>query len=182
MVGLSACNGSLKPNAKATATPTVLQTGETVTLDASSSNLHSGVGTYSWEIAKAPTGSSAEIQNPHDSVATFIPDLAGEYEFNVTVANEDWDDTASVTITALGALDPGATEVTVLVIHDSSTIHGWQPEKTVDDADTIIRSQYPSLVSGWEDGTILATEFNVPIADAFHPEKYQVINYEVSAM
>ena len=169
--------GNVQPQVN-TDVPDVVTVGEQVTLDASKT-VYDRDSTYTWNIDKAPYGSAAAIDNPHAKKTTFTPDLVGQYQFTVTVANKDFSDSETVTLTVIPELADGVTEVGVLVIHSQDTILGWQIGHTVDEAGDIIALEYPSLVDGWGDGSVLADVINVPIDNLSHPELYQVVDGEV---
>ena len=66
---------------------------ETITLDGSNSfdpdNAPSPL-TYAWTLVSVPAGSNlsqADISNPTSVTASFIPDVSGEYEFQLTVSD-----------------------------------------------------------------------------------------------
>jgi len=173
---LSAC-GYPQPNAQVK-NPDVVTVGKSVALDASGSYLDRD-STYTWTLDKAPYGSTAAIDNQHAKVTSITPDLPGQYQATITIANKVWSDSQTITITAIPELADGVTEVGVLVIHNQDTILGWQIGHTIDEAGTIIALQYPSLVTGWGDGSVKADIVNVPIADTSHPELYQVVDWNV---
>lgn len=61
---------------------------QTVLLDgsASASNLDKPIN-YSWQITKKPVGSNASILNNTDPKPSFIPDMTGDYELELTISN-----------------------------------------------------------------------------------------------
>jgi len=169
--------GNVQPIAKAT-TPEIASVGDTVILDASATLLDRDA-TYLWTIDSAPSGSTATIANPRAAKTSFVPDLPGRYTCTVTVANEDFRDVTSIIVTVIPAVADGVTEVGVLVIHSVDTLLGWQIGRTLAEAADLVALEYPSLVTGWNDGTIIATLINVPIADTPHPELYRVVDWVV---
>ncbi|NNF15970.1 MAG: hypothetical protein HKN70_04440 [Gammaproteobacteria bacterium] len=57
-----------------------------IPLDASkSSDMDGQALTFYWQLAQSPPGSGARIDNPHSLTTEFTADLAGEYEFTLTV-------------------------------------------------------------------------------------------------
>jgi|GEM_PF-1892302 len=161
-----------------TSSPDVATVGDTVTLDASKT-VRDDDTTYTWTIDKAPYNSTATIDNPHAKRTTFTPDVVGRYEITITVANEVWSDTETITLTVIPELADGVNEIGVLVLHNEDTLLGWQIGYTLDEASQIIALEYPSLVDGWGEGGVVATVINVPVANLSRPELYQVVNWEV---
>ena len=180
MLALTTACGSLMPKADAGSDQTVT-TGDVVTLDASGSiDYYKKALSYHWEFTSKPTGSHATIDNPDTVNPTFTPDVDGSYVLQVSASNSDWTDTATVTITALPAsVDASSGTVSVMVLYDATTIDGWLVGKDAANAATIIAQQYPALVDGWNNGTISATNIDVPTADAYSPSLYTVSNGQV---
>lgn len=52
---------------------------------------------YAWALVAAPEGSTAAISGPNLRIASFTPDLPGEYEFRLTVSRGNQSDTATAT-------------------------------------------------------------------------------------
>lgn len=64
------------------------QVGATVTLDGSASkDSENQPFTYQWVIAQKPTSSTVVLRNATTPKPSFMPDLAGEYEIEVTISN-----------------------------------------------------------------------------------------------
>ena len=103
---LAGC-GAMSPDADAGDDQTVTL-GETATLSAANSDeRNSDSLTYDWSITSAPTGSTAELSDPHAKNPTFTPDLIGKYVFQLIVDNDYHEsDPATVTITCV---KPGST-------------------------------------------------------------------------
>jgi len=171
---LQAC-GNAWPVANA-GEDSVAAIGDTVTLDGSASRDPNGdTLTFTWAMTSLPTGSLAELSATSGKTTTFVPDQVGEYVVTLTVSDGEDSSTDTVTVRAYGVENlPSSGDVTVLVIHDDTAIYGWQPLETQATADAIIRLYYPNLVSGWEAGTILATEIVIPVENAMSPELYTV--------
>jgi hypothetical protein len=85
-------------------TPPPVFIGQSVTLDASDSTTTQGVLTFSWVLESIPVGSrlSTPSHSPsYASTLTFVPDVAGNYLFTVTVSAEGATDSQQVTVTAV---------------------------------------------------------------------------------
>lgn len=77
------------PVAKAVVKPNDVNVGSLVNLDASDSEdpLGDSLGLrYEWILKSKPEGSTATIQKGEQVIATFTPDVAGDYSFEVTVS------------------------------------------------------------------------------------------------
>ena len=76
------------PTAQATATTLLPLVGAVVALDGSTSTDPDGDAlTYSWTVTSAPAGSMATIVNADAALASFTPDLVGDYEITLTVSD-----------------------------------------------------------------------------------------------
>ncbi len=177
---LTGCDGNVGPVAKAEGDQSVV-VGDIVSLDASAStDRDDDTLTYLWEFESIPQDSVATIDAPQAVTTSFIPDEDGEYVVRLTVDDGEWDDEITLVITAY-PYDIDSTEtITVLAIHDATVIYGWQPWESIDNADTIIRTQYPNLVTGWEAGDIVVTEIEVAQENVYHPENYEVVDWDIS--
>ncbi len=103
------CNGCVQaPVANAGVNQTV-PAGTPVTLNGSGSsdpNTPALPLTYSWTLVSAPAGSHVttdSIANASNANASFTPDAAGAYVFQLTVNNGTFSTSANVTITATGS-------------------------------------------------------------------------------
>jgi hypothetical protein len=78
--------------------------GATVTLDASGSTDMNGAGFSSnWIFVNRPDASSASISNADAAIATFVPDVMGEYLVQLTISNDLGESTDEVMVTAIAA-------------------------------------------------------------------------------
>ncbi|GHA70035.1 PKD domain-containing protein [Pontibacter akesuensis] len=79
-----------------------VQVGQSVTLDASASkDSQSKPLSYTWASIKKPAGSTVTLTNVTEAKPTFVPDLAGEYEWEVTVSSANGVKKDKVMITAV---------------------------------------------------------------------------------
>lgn len=86
-VVLAGCR-TMSPDADSGDDQTVTM-GETATLNAANSDEKNGDPlTYNGSINSAPTGSTAELSDPHAKKHTFTPDLIGKYVFQLIVDND----------------------------------------------------------------------------------------------
>ncbi|MGV3588700.1 MAG: PKD domain-containing protein [Adhaeribacter sp.] len=109
MATLTSCEED-KPEPKPATTVTAkagddqtINLGTLVTLDASASTDSEGKTlTYSWAIVTKPATSNATLTNANQAKPTFTPDVAGEYELEVTVSNGTGSakDKVKITVTA----------------------------------------------------------------------------------
>lgn len=64
--------------------------GSTVTLNGSNSSDPDGDPlSFSWQLTQTPTGSSASLSNASSELATFVPDVAGDYAATLTVEDAE---------------------------------------------------------------------------------------------
>ncbi len=88
------------PTADAGINQTVLVDSE-VALDGSASSDPDGdTLTYDWAFNSKPNGSGASLSNSTTPTPTFIADVAGDYQIDLTVSDSKLNDTDSITITA----------------------------------------------------------------------------------
>lgn len=91
---LTACGGSSKdetvrPVATVQLSAELIDPGQELTLTGSSSTATGGtISAYSWEISLAPDTSEATITSADQAVATFSPEVPGNYEVCLTVSVE----------------------------------------------------------------------------------------------
>jgi hypothetical protein len=82
-----------------------VQIGKTVTLDGSASKDSKGTAlTYSWAFTARPAGSAAALTDAAKEKPTFVADLAGEYEVELTVTNANGTAKDKVKVTATGSV------------------------------------------------------------------------------
>jgi len=158
-----------------------VQLGDVVTLDGTASHDEDEGDTlsFTWSITSAPEGSTATLTTPNAATTTVTPDMEGEYTFQLTVNDGTWADTDTVVVTVVPQGVPTSGTVSVLVIHSIDTIHGWQVGETLTNAANIVSTEYPSLVDAWKAGTLDATVIEVDVTDAYHPERFEVIDWTV---
>jgi choice-of-anchor A domain-containing protein len=90
------------PVAVATAEPAETLVGETIYLSAEGSSDPDGDALeYIWQIVSAPQGSIAVINDAYDIEASFVPDIAGEYQFLLSVHDGSATDSTQVMITTI---------------------------------------------------------------------------------
>src|SRR5687767_14380971 len=97
VASLASCkkDDETKPQPKGTVTAKAgnaqnVTVGQTVTLDGSASTDSDGKTlTYNWATTKKPSGSNITLTNPTQAKPTFVPDVAGEYEFELTVSSDN---------------------------------------------------------------------------------------------
>jgi len=159
-----------------------VELGSVVTLDGSASydRDEDDTLTYSWDITSAPENSAAILNSPSTAITTITPDLNGEYTFQLTVNDGKWDGNDTVNVTVLPSGVPLTGPVQVLVFHSIDIIHGWQVGESLDSADFIVNSEYPSLVDGWNVGDIDASVIEVDPVDAYHPERFKVVDWVIT--
>lgn len=81
---------------------TLVNVNEEIILDGSNSTISSGSLEYSWAFSSKPDGSNALIDNPLSEMASFTPDVAGEYIVILEVNDGNGEtDQDEVTITAI---------------------------------------------------------------------------------
>ncbi|PLX99851.1 MAG: hypothetical protein C0624_13055 [Desulfuromonas sp.] len=177
---LSGC-GDAPPVADAGADQTATL-GDTIYLSADGS--YDGDGddlTYAWALIEIPTDSTAELTSTDTVDTSFTPDIEGEYTAQVTVYDGEnfRSDSALIVVTNAGTTtDDGS--VAVLVIYENDTILGWQVGEAIENSETIIAEQYPSLVDDWNAGLIETVVIYVAPSDAYHPERFEVVEGTVS--
>ncbi len=122
LIWLTSCPKDPEPNkpepkAEVTAnagTDQSVKVGDTVTLDGSESEDSKGTDlTYSWAFTSRPNGSTAALTNASKEKPTFVADVAGDYEVELTVSNANGSDKDKVKVTAAGA-NPGPGTAVVL--------------------------------------------------------------------
>jgi hypothetical protein len=78
--------------------------GQTVELNSGASIDLTGEGfNSSWNFVSRPEGSSANLNNANSDVATFVPDVAGDYLVSLTISNSLGQSSDEVTLTAIAA-------------------------------------------------------------------------------
>ncbi len=96
-----------EPKAEVTAdagSDQTVQIGQTVTLNGADSKDSKGTDlSYSWTFTAKPNGSTAALANTKQAKPTFVADLPGEYEVELTVSNANGEDKDKVKITAAGS-------------------------------------------------------------------------------
>lgn len=87
--------------------------GSTLTLDGSASTADATIQTYAWTVSKRPAGSTAAVQNAGSAVATFVADVAGSYEFTLTVTAGSQTASAVLPVTVTEAVPVVQVDATV---------------------------------------------------------------------
>lgn len=77
-----------------------VKVGEQINLDGSASTTSTCCLDYNWSFTSIPSGSNASIQDQKAAVASFTPDVEGDYEVELSVANDGITDTDNITVTA----------------------------------------------------------------------------------
>ncbi len=78
--------------------------GQTVELNSGASIDVTGEGfNSSWSFVARPEGSTASINNANSNVATFVPDVTGDYLVNLTISNNLGSSSDEVMLTAISA-------------------------------------------------------------------------------
>jgi hypothetical protein len=78
--------------------------GQTVELNSGASNDMNGDGFNSnWSFVSRPEGSSSTINNADSEIATFVPDVAGDYLVKLSISNSLGESTDEVLLTAINA-------------------------------------------------------------------------------
>lgn len=118
---LTACekdDASIPPSGKVVASAGPDQTtevGTTITLDGSASQDNTGKQlTYKWLLVNKPTGSQAVLTNDNQSKPTFVPDVTGTYEVELTInaGNGQAKDKVVITAVAISAAQLLSGEIT----------------------------------------------------------------------
>jgi hypothetical protein len=86
------------------ATPEDAVVGDTVTLDASAS-LPADADSFTWALSSLPAGSAAVLSTTNEAVTTFVADVAGFYEANVTITAGDQERTEGLLLGVRDARD-----------------------------------------------------------------------------
>lgn len=78
--------------------------GQTVTLNSGESIDLTGEGfTSTWSFSSLPEGSNATLNNANSETATFTPDVAGDYQINLTISNGLGESSDGLVVTAAAA-------------------------------------------------------------------------------
>jgi hypothetical protein len=102
---------------------------------------------YLWSMREQPSGSTAVIDNHHGQLASFVPDLEGEYSIQLTVTDpfgqSDWE---RISITALDLVDLTLTCTSGGTTSPAPGIHTYKRGETV----TVTAVPDPDfLFAGW---------------------------------
>jgi hypothetical protein len=90
----------------AEATGGTVYVAQTASVDGSKSTVTEGTATFSWSVSSAPSGSAittSSLAGKNSAMATFVPDVAGEYKLTLTVGNGKKMSTATATVVAVAA-------------------------------------------------------------------------------
>ncbi|MGY4829032.1 PKD domain-containing protein [Sphaerotilaceae bacterium SBD11-9] len=89
------------PTAAASATPSTVNVGSSVSLSGvGSSDPDGNPITYAWSVALRPSGSAAAISGASSANASFVPDVAGNYTLQLTVSDGSLSASATASVTA----------------------------------------------------------------------------------
>jgi len=78
--------------------------GQTIELNSGASIDVTGEGfNTNWSFVSRPDGSSASINNANSDIATFVPDMPGNYLVRLTISNNLGESSDEVTLTAISA-------------------------------------------------------------------------------
>ncbi|CAG4990325.1 hypothetical protein DYBT9275_00504 [Dyadobacter sp. CECT 9275] len=78
-----------------------VEVGEVVVLDGTASeDSENEPFDYRWSFSKKPSGSTASISKPTTEKPTFVPDVAGDYELELTISNANGESSDRVLVTA----------------------------------------------------------------------------------
>jgi len=110
------------PTAEATASPTSVTPGQTVTFDGSDSTDDDGsIRAFQWDFGDGATATGATVEHAYDA--------AGEYTATLTVTDDDGaTDGAALGVTVEDADGPDTTEVTVEALSDGDTFDVRLPD------------------------------------------------------
>jgi hypothetical protein len=78
--------------------------GSAITLDGSASSSQGGITAYVWSIGARPAGSTAQLKDASSAVASFVPDVAGNYEFILNVGSGRYLASAALPVTVTAAV------------------------------------------------------------------------------
>ena len=146
--------------------------GETATLSASASTDADGDNlSYSWTISSRPNGSSAQLTSANQVQTTFTADVAGSYQFTVSVSDgtDSTEDVVLLTVTESAATNntPVANAGSDQQVEFGSTVTVDASASTDADGDSL---SYTWAISSSPNGSSVALANAQQVSVSFNPD------------